>query len=112
MSDAVLSAEWSTELQAVKGSLKSVCGVPSGRLRQKALEKNQPTLQLLEQSSGLSNLTNGCTPQPTGLQIQSISFTQTNIHSFNIHLAQRTVLNDEDTPDNETHKKLYSQSIY
>lgn len=32
MSDAVLSAEWSTELQAVKGSLKSVCGVPSGRL--------------------------------------------------------------------------------
>lgn len=33
MSDAVLSAEWSTELQAVKGSLKSVCGVPSGRLR-------------------------------------------------------------------------------
>lgn len=68
--------------------------------------------ELLEQSSGLSNLTNGCTPQPTGLQAQSISFTQTNIHSFNIHLAQGTVLNDEDTPANETHKKLYSQSIY
>lgn len=54
----------------------------------------------------------GCKPQLTGLQAQSISFTQTYIHSFNIHLVQGTVLNDEDTPANETDKKLYSQSIY